>query len=295
MNVLQWALKIAKKETEGLDQAICRMIEANRIAAKESNKDSLGDRMKGYENESRKHLNGKVPVIIRLDGRSFHNVVKGCKKPYDQNLIDVMNDTAKYLCENIAGAKLAYVQSDEISILVYYQNEKSQPWFEYNINKIVSISAAMASAKFSIESYRIFGKQKLVTFDSRAFNVPVSDVGNAFLWRQQDCVRNSAQMVARSLYSHKECNNKNCTELKQMCAEKGVIWEELPLEQQRGRCIVRNNFERTVVNEKTQEKTVVVRHNWVVDNNIPIFTFDCDYIKKYVTIGKFLWELPNSI
>ena len=132
--------------------------------------DSLGDRIKGYENAYRISLPWRMPVIIRLDGTAFHSYTRGCKRPVDQGLVDVMNETAIYLCKNIQGARLAYLQSDEISILLNnYETLQTKPWSDNNLQKMVSKSAAQASAYFSLASSKIWeGKQKLAYFDSRA-------------------------------------------------------------------------------------------------------------------------------
>lgn len=192
---------------------------------------SLGDRMKSYESEDR--LISRIPVIIRVDGRCFHTFTRGFNKPWDYRLIDAMDATAKALVNQIEGAEFAYVQSDEISILVtdYLKGLYQEPWFGYKLQKVVSVSAAIASVEFTLSC----GKQAL--FDSRAYNVPENDVANYFLWRQQDWMRNSVQMLARSMFSHKELHGKGITQLKQMCAEKGNPWEEIPEELRMGRYV----------------------------------------------------------
>lgn len=82
-------------------------------------KDPLGDRMKeNYENRSKTYLTRRTPVIIRLDGKTFHSFTRGFKRPYDEILHKSMNATLKYLCENIQGCKFGYAQSDEISLLL---------------------------------------------------------------------------------------------------------------------------------------------------------------------------------
>ena len=140
-------------------------------------KDSLGDRMKKYEGAYRISLPERMPVILRIDGKAFHTYTKGCKQPYDQSLVDVMDETAKYLCKNIMGARVAYVQSDEISILLNnYHDLNTQSWFDNTLQKMVSVSAGMASGVFTSLSPKIFGAVKLATFDSRAFIVPKEDV-----------------------------------------------------------------------------------------------------------------------
>ncbi|MGE3320386.1 MAG: tRNA(His) guanylyltransferase Thg1 family protein [Candidatus Berkiella sp.] len=260
--------------------------------------DSLGDRMKSYEDAFRTHLPIRMPVILRIDGKAFHSYTKGCQRPYDQNLVDVMNDTAKYLCEHVQGTQIAYVQSDEISLFLNnYKDIDTQSWFDNNLQKIVSVSAAMASSIFTSLSWKVFDKNKdkewdylpytpedikPAFFDSRAWVVPEKEVCNYFLWRQQDATRNSVQMLARSLYSHKECTDKNNSELQEMCFQKGFNWNDLPTSQKRGRCIVKKTFSENAINKKTGETIPCVRSRWVVDNEIPIFSQNREYINQYV-------------
>jgi tRNA(His) guanylyltransferase len=248
------------------------------------NKDTLGDRAKKYEAVSRHKLTERMPVIIRCDGKAFHSYLRGCKRPFDENVVSCMNDTAKYLCQHIQGAKLAYVQSDEISILLTnYQDTNSQSWFDNDISKMCSVSAGMASAYFTSISNRIFGQIKMAVFDARVFTVPREDVCNAILWRQQDCLRNSVQMVARYFFSHKECDHKNNTQLRAMIATNGVDWyDNLPVNLKQGRCIIKHQSDKAASNPKTGEAITALRSEWVVDNNIPIFSQDRDYIEKLI-------------
>ena len=113
-------------------------------------KDSLGDRMKKYEYITRTHLIPRMPVIIRLDGKAFHQFCNGLKRPFDDILIKTMQDTTKYLCENVQGCVLGYTQSDEITlVLVDYKTLDTTSWFDNNIQKIVSVSASMATMAFN--------------------------------------------------------------------------------------------------------------------------------------------------
>ena len=239
-------------------------------------KDSLGDRMKNnYENIWKTKLPMRMPVIIRLDGRAFHTLTKKCIKPFDPIFIEVMQNTTNWLCNSIQGAELAYTQSDEISILLHnYKKLESQAWFDNEIQKIVSISAASASAYFSTiyNSYQHsqFPEKihdfKVITFDSRVFVLPENEVCNYFIWRQQDWERNSIQMLAQSLYSSKQLHKKNKIELGKMCYDKGKDWNELEPHLRRGTCCV-----------KEKEK-------WIIDNDIPLFTTEREYIEKRLEV-----------
>lgn len=118
--------------------------------------DSLGDRMKGYEGVSRNFLTRRVPAIIRLDGKAFHTFTKGMEKPFDLVLTQAMQETMKHLCENIQGCVLGYTQSDEITlVLTDYATIQTDAWFGYNIQKMCSVSASMATMAFNREFERI--------------------------------------------------------------------------------------------------------------------------------------------
>jgi tRNA(His) 5'-end guanylyltransferase len=185
-------------------------------------KDSIGDRMKCYENVTRNYLTRRTPVIMRLDGKAFHTLTRNCVKPFDEFLSDAMISAAKVVMNEAMGAKLAYIQSDEISILLTdYDTLDTESWFDNNIQKLSSISASLASVEFS----SFFGKSG--HFDCRVFNIPKEDVNNYFIWRQQDWMRNSVQMLTRHYYSQKDMHLKTIPIMHEMLHVKGVNWSKL--------------------------------------------------------------------
>lgn len=248
------------------------------------NKDLLGNRIKNfYENSYRIFLPKKLPVIVRVDGKGFHQYLKGCEKPFDQNVIQCMNETALYICKNVQGCKFAYVQSDEISLLITdYDSIKTESYFNNNLQKMVSVIASTASSYFTSVSHKIFNNIKLAQFDARAFVLPKEEVNNYFIWRQNDNKRNSLQMLARSLYSNKDCLNKKTLKLKEMCFAKGISWESLPNYQRMGRCVIKNKEIKNFTNPITGTSEESLRSDWCVDNNIPSFVTDTNYVNKYV-------------
>ena len=289
-----------------------------------NNKDSLGDRMKGYENISRIYLTRRTPIIIRIDGKAFHSFTRGFAKPFDDVLIKSMQNTAKYLCENIMGCKLAYTQSDEISLLlVDYEKLETQAWFDNNLQKIVSVAASMAtmafnkhfrnsvdqwnSEKFPIDYLGAVNrnldetfmedlklKEKYISavnkgamFDARAFILPKEEVNNYFIFRQQDATRNSIQMVAQSNFSQKELQGKNCNIIQDMLHEqKGINWNDYPTVYKRGSCIIKVYDVIIQYDEVGNICGYTERTKWIVDKEIPIFTQDRNYINKYVMLEK---------
>lgn len=200
--------------------------------------DSLGDRMKSYyEDRSRFYLARRTPVIMRLDGRAFHTFTKDFEKPFDRDLVRSMAWTAAVLVEEIQGAALAYIQSDEISILIRdYENLESSAWFDYNIQKMVSVASSMASVYFTQNLNR--GE---AFFDCRVFNIPKEEVTNYYIWRQQDWCRNSLQMLARSYFSQKELHGKKTKDIHEMLYTKAVNWVNLDSQLKNGTIVYKAN------------------------------------------------------
>lgn len=209
---------------------------------KKTSKDSLGDRMKAYEAVTQTSLPRRTYAVMRLDGRAFHSYVKKIKatKPFDLELMAKMNMLAQYLCEKIQGAQFAYVQSDEISILITdFEKVDTQSWFGGNVQKMVSISASEATAYFN--SFNSHG-DPIATFDSRVFTIPDPvEVYNCFLWRMRDWERNSIQMLARDSFSHKELQGKGRSDMHEMLHTKQKNWAKLPDDVKRGRLIKRSS------------------------------------------------------
>lgn len=247
--------------------------------------DPLGDRMKAYEAASSVSLSRRLPVIIRLDGRAFHTYTRKCDRPFDPALHNVMVMTALEVCQEVQGAELAYVQSDEISVLVHgYKKFDSQPWFDNKVQKICSVSAAIASATFTVRSSEIFGECRPASFDARCFVLPEADVCNYFVWRQKDAIRNSIQSLARSIFSQKQLHKKSTIELTEMCEQKGHAWRHLELRQQRGTCVVKLKFMKKMFEVGSKDPILVPSNTWSVDPGIPIFSENRAFIEDHLTL-----------
>ena len=264
--------------------------------------DELGKRMKEfYEQVPKYRLMRRTPVAIRIDGKAFHTFTRGFQKPFDEVLIKSMQETMKYLCENIQGCVLGYTQSDEITlILVDYKKLNSSAWFDYELQKMCSIAASMATMafnKFFAEEVKKFiaskdpvfisGEEiKLVDvyerafekgamFDARAFNIPKEEVTNLLYWRQVDAARNSVQMAARAKFSHNECDNKNQSQLQEMLFQTyGINWNDYPTHMKRGSCCIKTLY----LNEDGQ-----IRSRWKIDMEIPMFKGEGrEYVEKLI-------------
>ena len=192
-------------------------------------------------------------MIIRLDGKAFHTFTKGCQKPFDQNIIDAMAATAKYLQKNIQGCELAYVQSDEISLFLKdYSQLETEAWFDYNVQKLCSVSASMASVAFTCAYNKhamSMSGVKPAFFDARCFNIPKEEVANYFLWRFNDWVRNSISMLAQAHFSHKELHGKSQVDMHEMLHTKGINWNDCTEQQKNGTWIYNGVVEHHNIKE----------------------------------------------
>lgn len=181
---------------------------------------TLAERMKTYEKPFSPILVRRMPMVVRVDGRHFHSLLRGAEKPFDECLRRAMVQTAIALCREIQGSLLAYVQSDEISVLaIDYRKLDSQPWFGGEVIKICSVAASIATVAFNAHSPYTPGM-----FDARVFNVPREDVNNYFVWRQRDWERNSIQMYARTFFSHEQLLGLSIPELHEQLHGVGKNW-----------------------------------------------------------------------
>lgn len=276
-------------------------------------KTTLGDRMKNnYENISRYYLTRRMPIITRIDGKSFHTFTKGFKKPFDDIFVKTMQETMKYLCENIQGCVLGYTQSDEISlVLVDYAELTTDAWFGNNLQKMCSVSASMATLAFNKAFTRNISKQfkrlytehleekdasyietlesamnKGAMFDSRVFTIPKEEVCNYMLWRQQDATRNSILSVGQANFSYKDLHGKSCNNIQDMLmTQKGINWNDYATTLKRGSCCIKVDDGLTKYDEAGNICGYTQRSKWIIDNEIPIFSQDRNYIERLINVG----------
>lgn len=189
---------------------------------------SLADRMKKYETLYDYKLCPGIPFVVRLDGKGFSKRVKqwNCKKPFDLNFHQIMVKVSKKLFEEVSDSILIWTGSDEISIILN-EADTLNPWFSKRINKILSLTAAIASSTFNLEAIKIMNDNYFnvleypAYFDSRIIQVPnLCEAYNNLLYRQRDCIKNSISGWARYFYSTKELQNKNSNEKIEMMKNK---------------------------------------------------------------------------
>ena len=283
--------------------------------------DELGKRMKEfYEQVPKTRLMRRTPVALRIDGKAFHTFTRGFQKPFDAVLMTAMQNTMKYLCENIQGCVFGYTQSDEITlILIDYQKFTSSAWFDYEVQKMCSISASMATMAFNkyfaqevdkwgdetfgYEWYEggtndpevintpewklagIYSKaiDKGAMFDARCFNIPKEEVANLIYWRQLDATRNSIQMVGQANFSHSELQGKSCNMIQDMLlTQKDINWNNFPIDCKRGAACIYDNYQ----NPDSITNGDIIK-GWRIDREMPIIKDEYrEYIEKYIYIGE---------
>jgi tRNA(His) 5'-end guanylyltransferase len=208
-------------------------------------KTSLGNRHKdNYEKRAQTYLYRRIPVLMRLDGVCFHTFTRGMERPYDYPMHTNMRETARYLCTRIQGAQLAFVQSDEITILITDFNKlTTDAWYNYNAQKMCSVAGGWAS------SYMSLAYGEIVALDCRVWNCPRHEVANNFVWRQKDWHRNSVQMLAQANFSHKELHKKNQPMMHDMLHEIGINWNDGESWQKNGSIVQRTEEGWTIPKE----------------------------------------------
>lgn len=287
--------------------------------------DDLGTRMKQYYEQVPKFkLYRRTPVAIRIDGKAFHTFTRGFAKPFDKVLGNAMVRTMEYLCKNIQGCVFGYTQSDEITLLlVDYQTFETDAWFDYEVQKICSISASMATMAFNKyfqEEYdqwlfdhiefpfdcgddtidpadkalgQAYSKSiaKGAMFDARCFNIPKEEACNLVYWRQLDATRNSIQMVGQANFSHSELQGKSCSMIQDMLhEERGINWNDYPARWKRGVACHKVPDEPVakdvVVKGEVIGKSYQETWKWETDYEMPILKGeDRKYVDELIFVG----------
>lgn len=270
--------------------------------------DSLEDKCQYYRSLTDYKILPNSNILVMLDGKNFSKLIKNnFDKPFDDEFVEMMNNTAKFLCNNVQGVKFAYVQSDEISLLITdYDTPETDTMFGGRLCKIQSILASLATSEFNrqfiinklskgalIDRNIILNtveNMKLAQFDCKCWTVPNQNDAYAwFLYRQIDCIRNSKQQAAQTYLSHKELVGKDTDKQIELLKEKeGIDWYNYPDKYRFGRFIYKvqtvcHNTVNGQDNEFIRNKfTVIPAFELAEDNGKTMF---CDIafneIKNY--------------
>jgi tRNA(His) guanylyltransferase len=233
--------------------------------------ETLGDTQKMFEMaEAGRRLMPGLPIMVRLDGRSFHTFTKGLKRPYDERMSRSMIETAKYLVEHTQ-ANIGYTQSDEISLGFAPLTLDKNMLFDGRIQKLASVLASMASVKFNNEvQANIPEKAKLLpVFDARVWNVPNLQVAaDHFRWREADATRNSLTMAAHAYYPHSELQKAGFAKKHDLLHAKGVNWNDYPVFFKRGTYVARRSVLKELTAKELSRIPVIHRPNGPVERSL---------------------------
>ena len=214
----------------------------------------LADRMKLYERmEAGRRLLPKLPICVRIDGRTFGTYTKPLRRPFDERLSALMIEVTRRLTQE-SGALIGYTQSDEITLVLYSDRLEREVFFNGKVQKLCSVLASMTTAIFhALNDIEELQDRALATFDARVWNTPdLEEAANVLLWRELDAIRNSIEAAARAHFSHKQCFKKNTDELRKMLLGKGVDWEDYPEFFKRGSYVLQRKIERSLTEEERE-------------------------------------------
>jgi tRNA(His) 5'-end guanylyltransferase len=218
----------------------------------------MGAQVKQIESQFDQQLIPGMPVVVRLDGKNFHNFTKGLDKPFDAELSTVMAELVMWLCKTF-NAVIGYTQSDEITLIFDNPIQESASmqtiFFDGRCNKINSILAAKTSVKFNqlIAKYEKFADKldSVPVFDCRCMSFPESILRNSVVWRQMDCRKNSVSMAAHAHFSHKSLQGKNTKQkIEELFDKKGIIFSDYPDQFRNGLLIIRSKIVRPLTDEE---------------------------------------------
>lgn len=264
--------------------------------------ETLGDRQKEYEKNSDYVLTRRLPIIIRVDGRSFSRLTRKLTKPYSVDIGNIMSETMMYCIMEMQGAVFGYQQHDEINfILRNDQSFDSDPWYQNRIQKITSVASSLATLSFNRGLSRLDPPLDIIgdaIFDARVFALPtISEVVNYLVWRQQDCIRDAVSAAAQEELSLK-FGKRTAMKLlqKRTVAEK----KELLLSQANIDFdeIYSSSFKYGVAAYKVptiipSKEGMTARNKWTLNDTVPLFVEEKDFIYNILLNGHDVFRAPN--
>lgn len=264
---------------------------------------SLADRQKEYEQAFDFKIIRRIPIVIRVDGRSFSRITRKLPRPFCPLMMEVMAETMLEVSKKLDGAIFAYQQSDEINFLLRNdQTVDTEPFFGNRIQKITSIAAATTTLAFNrlkeSSGLKLAGE---AIFDARVVGVPtVTESINNLIWRQQDCTRNAITNAALAelgkKYGRKTAakilHGRNAEERKEILLDDCEIDFDTyyPSKFRYGIAV----FKAPKIIE-TESHGQVTRNKWVIDYNIPKFTEDREFVLDILNSGRDILRAERDL
>lgn len=229
--------------------------------------------MKEYEVYSSLKVPKNSKIIVRLDGRSFHQLARDLDlvKPYDEDFYMVMAKVCEDLFKEFSPL-FVYTFSDEISLLL------DEIPFDGRIEKINSVMASFAASSFVMHYDAEFRKPP--AFDSRIIPISDADVLPYFKWRQDEswrnCVNSHGISYLKSKYSNNEVNDRikgmNLSDIHELLFENGINLNDVETYKKRGLGIYRKNKKIVGFNKKENKNQTSYRSYVYTDWQLPIFS-----------------------
>lgn len=229
--------------------------------------------MKEFEVYSSLRVPKNSKIIIRLDGRNFHQLACDLNlvKPYDDNFYEVISKVSRDLFEEFS-ALFAYTFSDEISLLL-----DNVP-FGGRVEKINSVIASFTASSFVMHYDTEFRKPP--AFDSRIIPINDDDILKYFRWRQDEswrnCVNSHGISYLKSKYSNAEANDKikgmNLSDIHEFLFANGINLNDVETYKKRGIAVYRKNKKVVGFNKKENRNQTSYRSYIFTDWELPIFS-----------------------
>lgn len=224
---------------------------------------SLGDRMKMYESVYERRMLAGVPHIVRLDMVAGHTFTRNMDKPYDELFHDCMRTAVIELLEQCPNARMAYAQSDEITLVLNDStaNGNYAPFYSNRVSKIESILSARCTNAFVSRYMAVkdagYPVASRVAFDARVFDVPdVIEAYNCLLWRAKDAERNAWQALGHAMFPQNELNGRSNAMVKEMLEAKGVDFSMFPDDYWKGTLYVKDSANSIIESHDVDYETV---------------------------------------
>lgn len=247
----------------------------------------LKDRVDSYVDSSNYRLLTRVPIIIGINGRSFHKVTSLIDKPYCLKFAESMLSTTVKLCMEIEGALFAYQHNDEIVIVARNdQNQETSPWYDNRLQKICSITSSIATQHFNMFAANTeLNLMSDALFTSQVFVVPnITEAINTLIYKQQHNFHTSIQFAC--FYELLKTYDKSA--IKEMLSDLSTD-EKIDLLKQE--CDIDFNeyhasFRRGAACYKVPKVIDgVVKNKWIVNTELPIFTKEQSFLNNIFKMG----------
>ncbi|HEV7706965.1 MAG TPA: tRNA(His) guanylyltransferase Thg1 family protein [Asanoa sp.] len=209
-------------------------------------------------------------IVVRVDGRGFSRFTEQhFDKPFDPRFADHMVATAQTLLTEL-GARYAYTESDEISLLL----DPGFSLFGRRVEKLVSVTAGIASAAFT----QAMGEP--AHFDSRLWlGTTVADVLDYFSWRQADAARCALNgwcywTLRNAGQSRQQATNAidgtSTAAKNEMLFQHGINFNDLPAWQRRGVGLWWESYQRPGYDPVRGTEVTATRRRIAVDRELPM-------------------------